>query len=630
MGSIWAWGQVSMKGDPFWTPWGFSINRVHHERRKYRSLGDSEILAVANRLRLLRMSGGNHAILRFQTLALATEVIARETGKELRRCQLSGAIGLTRRVVIEMQTGEGKTLTGVPAVAYLAFAGKGCHVVTSNGYLASRDAESLRPIYERLGLSVACVTADSDQEHRGSAYSADITFGTASEFGFDFLRDCLVEGPQLSGVTSEDSNASDRVHRGFHAAVIDEADSVLIDEASTPLIIGAEIEASEAYKVLYRWADRCSCELEPSDDFILEPAKLTAHLTEQGARKVVLHQRPPIIDTIGSEEILEQVERSIVAHRIISRERDYLVDDGKLVLVSGSTGRRLDGRKWQRGLHQAIEAKEKIEISNETRTTARITVQEYFNLYDHLSGMTGTARSAKGELRKFYRLRVKCIPTNKPCQRVRHKPLVYRTLAEKHAAIAQQVKDVNRAGRSVLIGTPSVEASESLASHFRDIGVDFRLLNANQDKHEAQIIADAGRGNAVTIATNMAGRGTDIELTDEVRSAGGLHVIATEIHSSRRIDRQLEGRCARQGDPGSYQIIVSYEDELWLSSGRQPAKTWHILPTSRFSLAPFLQVQSKLQRASRKSRLRMYKASKQHRKRLLDAGFDLFLEMTES
>ena len=611
-----------------------SVNRIVVQAEHLRSLSNAELLdrsQVATIARLQESAGKHRRGLRNEVFALSIEAIRRETGKLLRPVQIIGAIGLSRRKIIEMQTGEGKTLTGVPAVAYLASRKRGCHVVTSNGYLASRDAEMLGPIYKRLGLSVACVTADSDQDQRRAAYQADITFGTASEFGFDFLRDCLFNGPKHASLTSDDRDRSGRVHRGFYAAVVDEADSVLIDEASTPLIIGAEVKASEAYKLMYTWADECASGLDSANDFVLEPVKLTAHLTDYGARKVVLASRPPILDSICSEEILEQVERAVVARHILGAGRDYLVDDGELVLISGSTGRRLDGRKWQRGLHQAVEAKERIEISEETRTTARITIQEYFNLYDHLSGMTGTARSAKSELRRFYRLGVRTIPTNKPCRRIHWKPKIYPTLRDKHEAIASEVGKLQKSGRPVLIGTPSVEASESLATYLRDAGVNFQLLNANQDELESEIISAAGQVGCVTIATNMAGRGTDIELAGEVQAAGGLHVIATEIHSSLRIDRQLEGRCGRQGDPGSYQLMVSLEDELWLAAGGFRRSPLSVLIGSRsVTIRHFRQLQRRLQRASSKSRLRMFKSSRQHRKRLLDAGFDLYLELNEN
>ena len=558
--------------------------------------------------------------------AVAVEAIRRETGMLLRPTQIGAAIGLTRRCVIELQTGEGKTLAAVPAACYYAMMGQGCHVVTSNPYLAERDANSLRPIYQRLGLTVGCVLPSHDQEQRRAAYECDIVYGTASEFGFDFLRDRLLLGAGTPLSPTVDRSNSAVVHRGFFAAIIDEADSVLIDEASTPLIIGTEVEASEAVQALYHWANHAVQDLASGQDFTLTPSRLIAHLTEQGARRVILRRKPTSMDALSTEEIFEQTERALVANHLLVRDRDYVVKDDELTLVSGSTGRRLIGRKWQKGLHQAVEAKEGLDVSSETATSSRITIQEFFGLYNHLAGMTGTARTVSGEFKRFYRLKVQALPTHNRCIRRRYRTGVFVHQADKFAAIIDAVSKELAKGRTVLVGTPSVEASEKLAKAFTTTGLTYRLLNANQDAEEAEVVARAGEPSIVTIATNMAGRGTDIILSDQVREAGGLHVIVTEVHASRRIDRQLVGRAARQGEPGSFQFLISRDDEIWAQLPHLRPGAWGIRVAG---IHPFRVAQKQLERRAEKQRIKMFKASRSYRQNLRDAGFDLYLETSD-
>lgn len=599
------------------------MSEILRLQTELQELSDEALLRFATELRLQRARGRSSRRLRREIYAVAIEAIRRETGMQLRRVQIAGAIGLAKRNIIEMQTGEGKTLTAVPAVAYQALVGRGCHVVTSNPYLANRDAEQLRPIYARIGLDVGCVLPDCTSEQRRDAYRADITFATASEIGFDLLRDAITSGPDGSQVDKDDEfDPSSCVHRGFFAAIVDEADSVLIDDASTPLILGAETEPSEEMLTTYRFCERVVRELALGEDFVLEAERLSARLTEKGAKCAAIRslQLPAI--GASTEDILEQVERSLVAHHLMRCGKDYLIDDEAVVLVSGSTGRRLDGRKWQRGLHQAVEVKEGLKPTGETRTAAKITIQELFGLYRHLAGMTGTARSARAEFRRFYQLRVRPIPTDRPSGRRKLPTRVFRNTGEKHRAIVESVRKRLAEGRPTLIGTPSVNASELLAESFRKSGMEFQLLNANQDAHEAEIIATAGQPGIVTIATNMAGRGTDIKLAEEVRANGGLHVIATEVHPSRRIDRQLAGRCGRQGDPGTYELYLSPDDEIWKLSGRPSSKA------SR-SAAAYFKAQRRLQREATRQRKKLFKSAKEQRKRLLDCGLDLYLETAD-
>ncbi|ELP30834.1 preprotein translocase, SecA subunit [Rhodopirellula baltica SWK14] len=612
----------------------FSVEFIEREVRKLRSISDSELHSQTQELRRLKLSiprkflGG--PAMRFgrnRFYALSVEALRREFGVTLRRVQISGAIGLSKRNVIEMNTGEGKTYTGVPAIAWHALTGDGCHVLTSNPYLAERDADSLRPVFERLGLSVGCVLPGKDASERRTAYQKDVCYGTASELGFDYLRDCLERGPRWDQYQAEPAATTAiepepvQLHRGFNAVVVDEADSVLIDEASTPLIIAAETQVLPETERLYRWCDQVASELELGRDFLLEPRKLQAHLTDVGASKVILRRVPSELISQGSEEVLEQVERSVVARHLLKLARDYIVSDDEITLVSAATGRRLKGRKWQQGLHQAVEIKEGLTPSGDTKTTAAITIQEYFKLYKHISGMTGTASAAKRELSKFYRLGVRKIPPNVPCARRSIRPKVFRRWDEKVEAIICSTKKAVEEGRAVLIGTPSVETSESIANAFHSAQVSFQLLNAKQDAEEARVVAEAGQVGAVTIATNMAGRGTDIVLSDAVREAGGLLVIATEVHASKRIDQQLAGRSARQGDPGEFELIVSLEDEIWRTSGRNPQ------PLMRTGVRQFYRLQRSIEVQQRRERARAFKAGKRHRSRFLDAGFDPQLEV---
>lgn len=526
---------------------------------------DEGLATLASKIRWQARTGTSLRTLLPEAFALVRETARRLMGKPHFPVQLMGGIALFEGRIIEMQTGEGKTLTATAPAFLHALSGLGCHVITSNDYLASRDVELMGPIYERLGLTVGCVCAESTPEERRSAYSRDITYGTAQEFGFDFLRDRLEQPPWFLSATTSDSlpGADSTLQRGHHFALIDEADSILLDEARTPLIIGLEEPNSPATVYLFRWCRRTIAKLQRDIDFTYEPEHRRAELTDAGCRKVLLLSKSTLLASISTEKIYEHVEHALTAEFGFEKELDYVVVKDTVHIVDESTGRVMEGRKWQRGLHQSIEAKERLPITAATGEAARITLQNYFRQYTHVGGMTGTAWPARSELKKVYSRRVTVIPTHRPCIRKGLPPRIFATMAAKREAIANEVTRRHVAGQPLLIGTPSVAASQALSEILKSRRIRHQVLNAYHHEHEAELISHAGELKTITIATNMAGRGTDIRIEADACERGGLHVIATEMHSSARIDRQLIGRAGRQGDPGSYQFFLSLEDELF-------------------------------------------------------------------
>lgn len=557
--------------------------------------------------------------------------------------QLVGGIALFEGHLAEMQTGEGKTLTAVLPTYLRALEGRGCHVVTVNDYLAKRDADEMGAIHELLGLSVGCLTADMDDDQRQVAYSKNVTYGTAKEFGFDFLRDrlridsasraprtswqnrnlCTTDGPLIQ-------------QQGHHFALIDEADSILIDEARTPLIISALMPNSPARTALFRWGQRIVGRLDNNIDYLYAPARRRAELTDNGCRKINSLPRTSLIDCLSWEEIYSQLENVLVANLGFHRDKHYLVKDHEVVIIDESTGREMEGRKWPDGLHQAIEAKEGLPITAATGEAAQITIQNFFRQYSHLAGMTGTALSARSELKHAYNIDVATVPTHRPCIRRQHPAHVYLSRQAKHAAILERVRQMLEQGRAVLIGTPSVNASELLGQDLRDNKIDCQILNAKNHAEEAAIVAQAGQPKKVTIATNMAGRGTDILLHKSVRDAGGLHVIATERHSSTRIDRQLIGRSARQGDPGSFEFVLSFDDELLRSAEEnelakwvQPFKNYGNKPLPKSAERFFTTMQTRIENKERTERQRLLDQEKQRLEFYSRVGLDPYLDMTD-
>nr|WP_276318678.1 preprotein translocase subunit SecA [Marinitoga lauensis] len=446
-----------------------------------------------------------------------------------------------------MKTGEGKTLVATLPVYLNALTEKGVHLATHNDYLAKRDAQWMGPVYEFLGLSVGFIQAGMDNEDRKKAYQCDVTYGTANEFGFDYLRDNLVY------------DLNDKVQRGHHYAIVDEADSILIDEARTPLIISGP---SDTPSHLYTKFASIARKLRRDEDFTLDEKSKAVILTDEGISR--LEKMLGIENLYDPKNIhfLFHTLNALKALHYFKRDKDYIIQDGEVIIVDEFTGRLMHGRRYSEGLHQAIEAKEGVKVKEESLTYATITFQNYFRMYEKLAGMTGTAKTEEDEFKQIYNCEVVVIPTNKPVIRKDKNDLIYKTQKEKWNAVINEIKERFKKGQPMLVGTTSIETSELLSHMLKKEGIPHNVLNAKYHEKEAEIIAQAGQKGMITIATNMAGRGTDIKLGEGVVELGGLYVIGTERHESRRIDNQLIGRSGRQGDPGESRFFLSFEDDL--------------------------------------------------------------------
>jgi preprotein translocase subunit SecA len=580
-----------------------------------------------------------------EAFALVREAARRVLGMRHYDVQLLAGCTLHDGCIAEMETGEGKTLMAT-APAYLnALTGQGVHVVTVNDYLASRDADLMRPVYECLGLTVGCIHNQQPPEDRRQAYACDITYGTANEFAFDFLRDRLngqsgTVKEQLGSLLfgSQDTEALS-IQRGQHYAIVDEADSVLIDEARTPLIIcGAAAEEDPEVVAAYLWAAQAAPQIAEDRDYKYDRDTKQVELTPAGRWRVRNLPSPRELHAVAMDEIFEYVERAVKVLRDYQRDRQYVVRDGEVLIVDEFTGRILPGRKWRDGMHQAIEAREGVPVTAATNQAARTTIQNYFLRYEKLSGMTGTAWSARSELRSIYKLRPVRIPTNKPRRRQHLPDQVFATDAQKWQAVAAEVARLHARGQPVLIGTRSIDRSERLSQLLDQQQIPHAVLNAKQHAQEAEIIARAGQRGAVTIATNMAGRGVDIQLEPEVTELGGLSVLGTERHDSARIDRQLEGRCGRQGDPGVAQFWLSLEDELLEAFG---PRTLRWLKTLRSGLGGavegrlnhlrslFRRAQSKIERRHYRDRARLMQYEKHRNEMQEKMGLDPYLHSAD-
>jgi preprotein translocase subunit SecA len=535
----------------------------------YVNLGSSKLREAADRLRETFRRGRQTPDDLLHGFAVVREVAARELGERPYLVQVAGAMAIEAGCVAEMATGEGKTLTATMPATIDGWKGKGCHVITANDYLASRDAEWMNKVYSFCGLHADYVMGDMKPDRRRQAYQADITYCTNKEVAADFLRDRLALG-QLRGlpaallakIAEGAGRGTDRlVQRGLHYAIIDEADSILIDEAVTPLIISGDAPNPEQVDAFTQASDLVTG-MQEGEHYTANHRYREIRLTNKGKRE--LDKRAESLGGIwaGARRREELAVQALTARHFYQIEKQYVIMDGKIVIVDEFTGRLMPDRTWRDGLHQAIEAKEELEVQPPKDTFARISFQRFFRLYERLSGMTGTAREASREFWQIYHTPVVVIPTNKPCIRQMRPDRVFATEKAKWRAIVEEIRRQHESGRPVLVGTRSVRASEILDRLLTDRGLDHQVLNAVRHKEEAQIVAGAGIAGRITVATNMAGRGTDIKLGGGVREAGGLHVIMSERHESGRIDRQLVGRAARQGDPGSGQAIVSLEDEL--------------------------------------------------------------------
>ena len=563
------------------------VSNVNELEEPLQNLTDEKLKLQTETLRERLSNGETLDNILPEAFASVREAAKRTLGERPYDVQIIGAIILHKGMIAEMKTGEGKTLTSTMAVYLNAIEGKGVHIVTVNDYLAVRDAEWMGQVYNKLGLTVGCIIPNLSENERSEAYKCDITYGTNSEFGFDYLRDNMK------------FSLDDMVQRPFNFAIVDEVDSILIDEARTPLIIsGASEDSSELYQVI----DKLIPNLTPEDYEKDEKVKAVT-LTDIGNEHVErLLREAGLLSEGGLYEytniaLVHHINQALKAHKLFEIDTDYIVHEGNVVIVDEFTGRMMEGRRFSEGLHQALEAKEGVKVENENQTLASITYQNYFRMYPKLAGMTGTAMTEAGEFQEIYKLEVAEIPTNEPCVRIDSDDEVYRTEDEKHIGIVSMVKECQNRKQPVLVGTVSIEKSEEISNLLKKEKIDHKVLNARFHEQEAIIIAQAGTPSAVTIATNMAGRGTDIqlggniemlvkqrvdsklnkekykELEDKLRAqvikdkeiakqAGGLYIIGTERHESRRIDNQLRGRSGRQGDPGGSKFYLSLEDDL--------------------------------------------------------------------
>jgi preprotein translocase subunit SecA len=544
------------------------VKRIDETGESLKKMPD-EVLDMSITGLKLRLARSDADIgLAIQAFAMIREVADRVLGLRHFPTQLKGGWVIYNGLLAEMQTGEGKTLTATLPASTAAMSGIPVHVITSNDYLAKRDAETMQPVYQRLGLSVGHVIEGMDISERTAAYACDITYCTNKQIAFDYLRDRVARGNsgsvthlKLQRLYDMEQDKTSLLLRGLCFAIVDEADSVLIDEARTPLILSNPVDSGENPDT-YRESLRLASKLSQDVDFIIHKKERTAEITHRGSEKLKLlaESLDPIWKATRRRE--ELVSQALVAQYIFVRDRHYLVKDNKVQIIDDYTGRLMPDRSWARNLHQMVEMKEGCEISNDKETLARISYQSFFRRYLKVGGMTGTAIGIEKELALVYRLPVIRIPTHKPCIRKTMSPRTFTKAKHKNKAIVTSVNSLIAAGRPVLIGTRSVEMSERISIMLNKLGVSTQILNARQDAVEAEIIANAGAPGVVTVATNMAGRGTDIKLTKLARDNGGLHVIVTERNEADRIDRQLIGRCSRQGDPGSYQIISAMEDEI--------------------------------------------------------------------
>lgn len=524
------------------------LEQINALEPKYKAMSDEELQNQTNIFReKLTNQGMTVGDILPDAFAVVREASCRVMNMRHFDVQIMGGIVLHEGKIAEMKTGEGKTLTATLPLYLNALTGKGAHLVTVNDYLALRDSAEMGKLYGWLGLKVGCITANMDDEDRKAAYEADITYGTNNEFAFDYLRDNMK------------FDLKDYVQREHHFCIVDEVDSILIDEARTPLLISGP---SEGDTRLYQVVDKVIPQLKAETHYTVDEKARSSVLTEDGILKIQELLNISNLYDVRNIEILHHVNQSLRAHTLFKNEVDYVVREGKVIIVDEFTGRLKEGSRWSDGLHQAVEAKERVEVKSENQTLASITFQNYFRLYKTLSGMTGTADTEAEEFGKIYSLEVVVIPTNLPMVREDSPDVVYATRKAKYEAVSELIEECYKKGQPVLVGTISIESSELISNVLNSKGIKHEVLNAKNHAREAEIVANAGRPGGVTIATNMAGRGTDIKLTDETKKNGGLFIIGTERHESRRIDNQLRGRSGRQGDPGKSKFFLSLEDDL--------------------------------------------------------------------
>ena len=523
------------------------VAHINELEPEFEKLSDAELKDKTAEFRARYENGESLDALLPEAFANCREASKRILGQRHYDVQLMGGIVLNQGKISEMKTGEGKTLTSTLPSYLHGLTGKGAHIITVNDYLAKRDAEWMGKLHNFLGLSVGAISHDMDDEERKEAYASDITYGTNNEFGFDYLRDNMKTDPKHL------------VQRPHNFAIVDEVDSILIDEARTPLIISG---AADSNLELYKKVNREIPGVQKDVDYIIDEKSRSVSLTEDGINRIEQRLGLQNLYDPANSDYLHHIQIALRAHLLFKKDVDYVVRNGEVIIVDEFTGRLMAGRRYSDGLHGALEAKEHVEVQRESQTLATITFQNYFRLYKTLSGMTGTADTEAVEFNKIYKLDVVVIPTNKVLSRIDEEDVLYSSLKEKFNAIADEVAEAKKRNQPVLVGTASVEKSELLSSLLDRRGISYSILNAKNHAKEASIISEAGKQGNITIATNMAGRGTDIVLGEGVRELGGLFVIGTERHESRRIDNQLRGRAGRQGDPGRTKFFISFEDDL--------------------------------------------------------------------
>lgn len=608
------------------------IRNIRAFQKKFEGMDDAGIRKESLSLKYEVSSGRDMAKILPTAFALVCEAARRTINMTHFDVQLIGGFHLALGGIAEMQTGEGKTLTATLPVYVNALTGKGCHVATVNDYLAKRDSELMTPVYKALGLTVGVIQTEMDHPTRKLNYQKDITYGTAKEFGFDFLRDRIaIQSRKSNGLSTEEAG----VQRPLAFALVDEADSILIDEARTPLKISMPSPNQSLINDCYEWAASNQEKFVQGTHYKYDEKKRKVELLDKG--RIKIHSLPHTAGTrsVTVNELVEYMQNAIKVSRDFHLDQHYAIDAEKgLMLIDEFTGRPAEGRQWTHGIHQAVQAKEQIEITPESATAASITIQSYFLKYQQVAGMTGTAWNSRGEFKKVYRKKVVRIPTNKPCIRTQYPTRVFSDWESKWNGIVEETIEMLDKGRSVLIGTRSIERSEILAKLLTEKRINHKVLNARHLEFEAEIVSKAGQKGRVTVATNMAGRGTDILLDDEVRSNGGLHVILTEIHESARIDRQFIGRCARQGDPGSFRVFVGLEDHIiqighsfgYCESMKKRFPQSKEISASHFNI--FRSAQSNLERRHLGDRSILLRQYKERSERLRDMGQDPYLEIS--
>ena len=626
--------------------WSRQLEQINQLEPLLMSEDDATLRKRSLAVRYRAKAGEKLSNLLPEAYALVREAGRRRLAMRHYDVQMIGGIALFEGHIAEMQTGEGKTLTATLPMYLHSLIGKGALLATVNDYLAKRDADWMRPLYDFLGVSVGVIQTGNDQGERRGAYGAAVTYGTAKEFGFDFLRDRLLLRAQNrlqtemlgDGGGGFNTSGDAPVMRGMHFCLVDEADSILIDEARTPLIIGSiEDTVRDQIVETYRWAAEHATSFELDEHFDIDDETKRYELNARGRQKVRSLPKQDLVRTMGLVDLYEYTERAIKVSREFILDRQYVVRPGQggteeIVIVDEFTGRLAEGRKWRDGIHQAIEAKEQIEISVPTGQAARITVQDLFLRFPHLAGMTGTAATSARELKRIYRTPVVRVPTNRPPHRERLADRVFGSMEAKFRAIVEEVRDVHASGRPILIGTRSIDKSVLLSQLLEEVEIEHQVLNANNVEREAEIVAEAGCRGKVTVATNMAGRGTDVKLTGDVAQLGGMHVICTELHDAARIDRQLIGRCGRQGDPGSYRQYLSLDDDI-LKTGLGPDKAERLkargesLQGSADNQARlFRTAQRKVERKHFRDRMVMLHHEKERKKMQREIGQDPYLD----